>query len=165
MKQMYNQSTNEIETLPNALEVGGVNKYTSKMSEAELNAEGWYNVTYGPKTDSRYYINTEVKALVGNVYEVTYTQTDRDLATVTEEAQDRTDNSCKSFIYDAWSAERQANVAMGLYEENICALCKDEIGSTLSDNVGFVDDIALLLTVLEIEAYEANMTRTAIGVI
>jgi len=82
MSKIYNQQTDLIEVVPQTLEVNGVNLFTSKMSEAQLNNEGWYNITYGSKPDRRYYSSVENKALVGNIYEVTYVATELPLATV-----------------------------------------------------------------------------------
>ena len=80
--KMYNQQTDLIETVPQTLEVNGVNVFTSKMSEAQLNNEGWYNITYGSKPDRRYYSSVENKALVGNIYEITYVATELPIADV-----------------------------------------------------------------------------------
>ena len=66
------------------LVINGVTSLVDTIAEADLNAAGYYKVTYGNRPDQRYYISTESKALntTTNVYEVTYTATELPLADV-----------------------------------------------------------------------------------
>jgi len=51
---------------------------------------------------------------------------------------------------------------MGLYEHTIAELCKTEISTVLAENKTYIDHIATLTTIQEIEDYVATITRTSI---
>jgi len=77
-----------------------------------------------------------------------------------EQQLDSVDAQCKQHIHSYWSAEAQANVSLGLYEQTICELCKAEISSALAENKVYIDHIETLTTIAEIEAYVATITRS-----
>ncbi len=69
---------------------------------------------------------------------------------------------CKAYIYSYWSIEAQSNVAMGLYPQNICEICRNEIRDLLSENKTFINTVKNLATVLEIDTYINSITRLTI---
>ena len=79
-----------------------------------------------------------------------------------EQQLDSVDAQCKQHIHSYWSAEAQANVSLGLYEQTICELCKAEISSALAENKVYIDHIETLTTIAEIEAYVATITRATL---
>jgi len=68
----YNSDTDRMERLPKTLEVDGINRLTSKMTEVELIEQGHHPISYGSRPNRRYYTAVENKALVNDIYEVTY---------------------------------------------------------------------------------------------
>jgi len=81
MKKYY-LPQDKIVDLPKTIEVDGINRLTSKMTEDELIAQGYYPISYESKPNRRYYTSTENKALVGNVYTIAYTPTEKPLVDV-----------------------------------------------------------------------------------
>lgn len=80
--KIYNSNTDKIEVLPKTIEVNGVNKYTHKMTESELNTQGRYKIFIGEKPNERYYTYDESKALIDNIYTVSHIPADKDVADV-----------------------------------------------------------------------------------
>ena len=79
-----------------------------------------------------------------------------------ESALNSTDAECKQHIHSAWSAEAQANVSMGLYDQAICELCKSEISDALTENKTYISDIEALTTKQEIDLYMSNINRAVL---
>ena len=80
---MYNLAQDKIVELPRQLVIAnGSTVLTSSLTEAELNAEGYYKVQYNSQPNRRYYTSVESKLLVGNAYTATYTPVDKPLADV-----------------------------------------------------------------------------------
>ena len=84
---------------------------------------------------------------------------DLDLAEVKELNQNRVDGDCTGHILAAWSSNAQRNVSLGLYEEDICSLCKAEVSLALAENKGYIDDIEALNTIQEVDDYVALIQR------
>ena len=81
--KLYNQNEDKIETLPRQLVIAnGSTVLVSSLTDTELNNEGYYRVEYGSQPNRRYYTSVENKALVDNVYKITYEAVDRPLADV-----------------------------------------------------------------------------------
>jgi len=72
------------------------------------------------------------------------------------------DNDCKEYIYAYWSQESQSNVALGLYEQSVSELCKEEVSLVLADNVIHVENIQNMSTVENVEHYMSMLVRVAI---
>ena len=130
--------------------------FGSTIPTYDINTEKLTELTPVKAGDDKYYRTYQVVAL-------SQPEIDTLLATNIENAQNSVDSSCRAFIYASWSAESQSNVAIGLYEQAIADLCKNEIGSALSENVGFVADIGGLSTKEAIDAYVAAIVRTPIS--
>jgi len=80
------------------------------------------------------------------------------LATAKENKQNSLDASCSSYIYSYWSAEAQSNVALGLYEQSICELCKSEISDVLSENVTYVEAVEAMTDINVVNSYNPPKT-------
>jgi len=53
--KLYNNGTGKIEEVPSMIRVDGINRYSKKMSESQLNQAGYYRVTSSPAIDKKYY--------------------------------------------------------------------------------------------------------------
>ena len=78
---------------------------------------------------------------------------------VRELAQSSVDAECSSHILAAWSSNAQRNVSLGLYEQDVCELCKSEVSLALAENKGYIDDIEALNTIQEVDDYVALIQR------
>ena len=97
--------------------------------------------------------------LVPNVIEAYDSHYGQTTAQVKESAQNTLDSDCSTHIYASISAETQMNISNGLIEQSIAEICKQEISGALIENKGYIDDIELLNTNAEIDAYMANISR------
>ena len=71
--KLYSALTDKIQNTKTHT-VGGTVYVLDKLSDAELNAINLHRISYGSQFDSRYYTNTETRALVLDVYAISYTQ-------------------------------------------------------------------------------------------
>ena len=79
--KLYNISTDKIENTK-VVTIGDSNVIVSKVSEAELNAGGYYYIVSHSPANRRYYINTPTRELIENKYVLDYTSVQKDLADV-----------------------------------------------------------------------------------
>jgi len=69
--KVYSKAKNRIEDVTT---IG--NKYVSKLTIEELVDLGYYPVKYGSIPSRRYYVPTEDKSIISNVYTINYTGTE-----------------------------------------------------------------------------------------
>ena len=74
--RLYNLNTGKIENIKTFV-FEGIEHIISKQSEAQLNNIGLYRIAFESPYDRRYYINTQIKELVGNLYITSYTKIDK----------------------------------------------------------------------------------------
>jgi len=79
--KLYNKNTDKIEDIDFIYDKEGSHQVT-KISEARRNELGHFNVAYGKKPNPRYYTTTRDKKVIGNVYTISYTAVEKDLAEV-----------------------------------------------------------------------------------
>jgi len=107
------------------------------------------------KIEGKYYKAYQVVGL-------TQQEIDDLLATNVETAQNQFDVDCRAYILGYWSAPAQSNVSMGLYEQHICELCKEEISTVLTDNTQHIDALSSLTTQEELTSYMNGIVRPVI---
>jgi len=81
------------------------------------------------------------------------------LAEHKEAALDKCDADCKAHIYSAISPQTQANVSLGIIEQSLSEVIKQEISGALAENTGLISDIELLQSIDDIDAYMAQISR------
>ena len=68
----------------------------------------------------------------------------------------------KSHIYSAISAESQQNASLGLIPQEQSDCIKAQITLAMTENDTFKSELSVLTTNAEIDAYMANIVRTAL---
>jgi len=77
--KMFNETTSKVEELPKLVNVNGVNKYSSKLSQEQLAELGYFKIVKESKPSREYYTSKEVGEVVDGVYKVTYETTEKPL--------------------------------------------------------------------------------------
>ncbi len=78
--KLYNKNTDKIGNIKVIQDNGTF--YVNRLSDKQLNELGYFKVIYESKPSRRYYNFTENKELVGNVFTISYTATDKPLKSV-----------------------------------------------------------------------------------
>jgi len=81
MKQYY-QAEDKTVNAPTTVEIDKVNRYFDKLTQAERNKEGYFDIKYGSQPNTRYYVAVEDKGVVDNVYTINYTAQEKPLTDV-----------------------------------------------------------------------------------
>ncbi len=80
--KLYNKNTDKIENIKVIQDNGTF--YVNRLSDKQLNELGYFKVVYESKPSRRYYNFTENKELIGNVFTISYTATDKPLESIKE---------------------------------------------------------------------------------
>jgi len=80
--KMFNKNTSKVEELPKLINISGVNKYSSKLSQEQLAELGYFKIIKESKPSREYYTSKEVGKVVDGVYKVTYEVTEKSLDSV-----------------------------------------------------------------------------------
>ena len=81
--KLYNQNTDKVQDYKVIKTSEGI-RFTSKLSDAELNAQGYYRLVFSSAPSRRYYTSTKTYSLVNNEYTQAYATTDNPLDQVKE---------------------------------------------------------------------------------
>jgi len=146
--------------------------FPNSPTDEQLDPMGYANVvpTDRPPIDTDVQYVTEVTPVydgsqwnqIWQVWNYTLEELASNLEIAQETGQNNLDATCKQYLYLYWSAEAQSNVAMGLYDQQFCELCKTEISDVLSQNKSFVDHVATLALPSEVYEYVQSITRLPI---
>ena len=79
--KLYNLNTDKIENIKTFV-FEGIRYILDKLSETQLNSIGLYRIAFESPYARRYYISTQIKALIGNIYTISYIKVDKPLIDV-----------------------------------------------------------------------------------
>lgn len=162
--KLYNQNTDKIENLK-VIPTAEANYIADKLSDAELNALGYYKLSIASTPDRRYYTYTKSGLVVGTVYEVTYIATERPLYDV----QTRMLDKLRS-VYEYLGERPKIDTGLGYYvyggrddiEELVDA--KDNAETTIldaDDNIQNVTGVSYTAIATAIKAHRAMLRNRA----
>jgi len=79
--RLYNSHIDQVENIDTFV-FEGIRYIVNKLSEAQLNSFGRYRLSFESPFAKRYYINTQIRELIGNLYTIHYTKVDKELIDV-----------------------------------------------------------------------------------
>ena len=141
--------------------------FPNTMTDAQLLPYGYANVVNTAKPT--YDVNTQTVSEItpvsnGTIYEQQWAVTTHDAQWIADtleanldSAQATLDDDVEGYILSYWSANSQRNAGLGIMEQVKSDLCKQEVGDTLAQNVGYVHGLNSLTSQEDITAYMQSL--------